>query len=293
MTAPPVAWSVVGPTAVLLLSCPDQPGVVATVADFVWRNGGNIVHAEQHTDTTDGVFFQRIEFELDGFAFDRSELGAVFDPVARRFGMDVTIRFSDDRPAMAVLASQAPHCLVDLLSRWHAGELAADLRMVASNHADHAELCGFFGVPFHHLPVADDPAAQDLAMQALLAGAGIELVVLARYMRILSPGFVAAWPNRIINIHHSFLPAFVGAQPYRQAHERGVKIIGATAHFVTAELDQGPIIAQDVAHITHRDGVTELTRKGRDLEVVVLARALRAQLDHRVLPWGNRTVVFA
>lgn len=292
MTAPPVAWTVVGPTAVLLLSCPDQPGVVATVADFVWRNGGNIVHAEQHTDPTDRVFFQRIEFELEGFAFHRSELAQVFDPVARRFGMDVTIRCSDDRPAMAVLASRAPHCLVDLLSRWHAGELAAELRFVASNHADHAELCGFFGVPFHHLPVGDDPAAQDVAMQQLLAASDIDLVVLARYMRILSPEFVAGFPNRIVNIHHSFLPAFVGAQPYRQAHERGVKIIGATAHFVTAELDQGPIIAQDVAHISHRDGVAELTRKGRDLEVVVLARALRAQLDHRVLPWGNRTVVF-
>lgn len=282
----------VGPTAVLLLSCPDQPGVVATVADFVWRNGGNIVHAEQHTDTTDGVFFQRVEFELDGFAFDRTELREVFEPVARRFGMDVTVRFSDDRPRTAVLASTAPHCLVDVLSRWHAGELAADLALVASNHPDHAELCGFFGVPFHHLPVGDDPAGQDRAMQELLGTESIELVVLARYMRILSPAFVQAWPNRIINIHHSFLPAFVGAQPYRQAHERGVKLIGATAHFVTEELDEGPIIAQDVAHITHRDGVEDLTRKGRDLEVVVLARALRAQLGHRVLPWGNRTVVF-
>ena len=276
----------------LLLSCPDQPGVVAAVADFVWRHGGNIVHAEQHTDTTDGVFFQRIELELDGFAVPRSELVTAFDPVARRFGMDVTIRFSDDRPRTAVLASRAPHCLVDLLGRWHAGELAADLVLVASNHPDHAELCGFFGVPFHHLPVGDDPVAQDLAMQQLLVEHRVELVVLARYMRVLSPDFVQRWPNRIINIHHSFLPAFVGAQPYRQAHERGVKIIGATAHFVTEQLDEGPIIGQDVAHITHRDGVEELTRKGRDLEVVVLARALRAQLGHRVLPWGNRTVVF-
>ncbi len=284
--------AVVGPRAVLLLSCPDQPGVVANVADFVWRNGGNIVDADQHTDTEDGVFFQRIEFDLDGFAFDRTELREVFDPLARRFGMDVTVRFSDERPRMAVLASQAPHCLVDLLGRWHAGELAAELALVASNHPDHRELCEFFGIEFHHLAVGDDPADQDGAMCALLVEKQIDLVVLARYMRILSPGFVRAWPNGIINIHHSFLPAFVGAQPYRQAHERGVKIIGATAHFVTEELDQGPIIAQDVAHITHRDGVEELTRKGRDLEVVVLARALRAHLDHRVLPWGNRTVVF-
>ena len=263
------------------------------MADFVWRNGGNIVHAEQHTDTTDSVFFQRVEFELDGFAFPPERLAAAFAPVAERFAMEVTIRFSDDRPRLAVLASKAPHCLVDLLSRWHAGELAADLALVASNHPDHREICGFFGVPFHEVPVADNPSAQDLAMRQLLAAERIDLVVLARYMRVLSPEFVEQWPNQIINIHHSFLPAFVGANPYRQAHERGVKIIGATAHFVTAQLDQGPIIDQDVAHITHRDGVAELTRKGRDLEVSVLARALRAQLDHRVLPWGNRTVVFA
>ncbi|MDQ2678395.1 MAG: formyltetrahydrofolate deformylase [Actinomycetota bacterium] len=280
------------PTAVMLLSCPDQPGVVATVADFVWRNGGNILHAEQHTDTTDAMFFQRVEFDLHDFAFPREKLGYAFQPIADRFGMQVTIRFSDDRPRLAVLASKAPHCLVDILSRWHAGELAADIAVVASNHPDHRALCEFFGVAYEYLPVGDDRAAQDLAMRTLLAELDIDLVVLARYMRVLSPEFVAEWPERIINIHHSFLPAFVGAQPYRQAHERGVKIIGATAHFVTAELDEGPIIAQDVAHITHRDGVEELTRKGRDLEVVVLARALRAQLDHRVLPWGNRTVVF-
>ena len=280
------------PTAVLLLSCPDQPGVVATVADFVWRNGGNILHAEQHTDTTDAMFFQRVEFDLHDFAFPREKLRYAFQPIADRFGMDVTIRFSDDRPRIALLASKAPHCLVDVLSRWHAGELAADIAVVASNHPDHRDLCTFFGVDYEYLPVGDDREAQDLAMRTLLAGLDIDLVVLARYMRVLSPEFVAEWPERIINIHHSFLPAFVGAQPYRQAHERGVKIIGATAHFVTAELDEGPIIAQDVSHISHRDGVEELTRKGRDLEVIVLARALRAQLGHRVLPWGNRTVVF-
>ncbi len=281
-----------GPTAVLLLSCPDRPGVVANVADFVWRNGGNIVHAEQHTDTVDGIFFQRVEFELDGFAFPREELADVFAPVARHFSMDVTIRFSDERPRLAVLASRAPHCLIDLLSRWRGDELDAELCLVASNHDDHAELCGFFGVPFHHVPVGDDPVAQDRAMQHLLADHDIDLVVLARYMRVLSPEFVDRWSKRVINIHHSFLPAFIGAQPYRQAHERGVKVIGATAHYVTADLDEGPIIAQDVAHVSHRDGVEELTRKGRDLEVVVLARALRAELEHRILPWGNRTVVF-
>ncbi len=265
---------------------------MATVADFVWRNGGNIVHAEQHTDTSAGMFFQRVEFELDGFVFSRDRLDFAFQPIADRFGMDVQIRFSDDRPRLAVLTSKASHCLTDLLARWKAGEVSAELVLVASNHPDHRDLCGFYGVPFHELPVREDPAAQDEAMRQLLVSNDIDLVVLARYMRVLSPAFVQTWPNRIINIHHSFLPAFVGASPYRQAHDRGVKIIGATAHFVTEDLDEGPIINQDVAHITHRDGVEELTRKGRDLEVVVLARALRTYLDHRVLPSGNRTVVF-
>lgn len=276
----------------LLLSCADQTGIVATVADFVWRNGGNIVHAEQHTDTTAGVFFQRVEFELDGFAFPRDKLAYAFQPIADRFGMDVQIRFSDERPRMAVLTSRAPHCLVDILSRWRAGELNAELTLVASNHPDHRDLCGFYGVPFHELPVGADQPAQELAMRDLLRAEQIELVILARYMRILSPAFVAEWPNRIINIHHSFLPAFVGANPYKQAHDRGVKVIGATAHFVTSDLDEGPIINQDVAHITHRDGVDDLTRKGSDLEVVVLSRAIHAYLDHRILPWGNKTVVF-
>ena len=282
-----------GPTAVLLLSCRDRPGVVATVADFVWRHGGNIIDAEQHTDRSDGMFFQRVEFELEGFAVERDGIREAFEPVAAEFGMDVTVGFSDQRPRMAVLASRAPHCLLDVLSRWHSGELHADLALVASNHPDHAELAGFYGVPYHHLPVGDDPGAQDRAMQDLLAGHRVELVVLARYLRILSPTFVAGWPNRIVNIHHSFLPAFAGAQPYRQAHERGVKVIGATAHYVTEALDEGPIIAQDVAHVTHRDDIDDLTSKGRDLEVVVLARALRAHLGHRVLAWGNRTVVFS
>ncbi len=276
----------------LLLSCPDQPGIVATVADFVWRHGGNIIHAEQHNDSIDDMFFQRVEFQLEGFAIGRRDLRSQFQPIAEQFSMDVSIRFSDDRPRTAVLASRAPHCLVDLLSRWRSGELPAEIALVASNHADHAELCGFFEVPFHHLPV-DDPERQDRSMQDLLRSSDIEMVVLARYMRVLSPSFVEAWRNRIINIHHSFLPAFVGAQPYRQAHERGVKIIGATAHYVTESLDEGPIIAQDVAHVSHRDGVDELTRMGRDLEVVVLARALRSHLEHRVLVRGNRTVVFA
>lgn len=286
-----------GPTAILLLSCPDQPGVVATVADFVWRNGGNIVDAEQHTDHTDHVFFQRIEFELDGFAVARDEILDSFAEVSSRFSMSTALRFNDDRPRTAVLTSTAPHCLVDLLSRNSAGELPADLALVASNHDDHERLTDAFGVPFHHLPVsgsdAEAKATQERQMISLLEDNDIDLVVLARYMRILSADFIGRWPMAIVNIHHSFLPAFVGARPYAQAHERGVKVIGATAHYATAELDAGPIIDQDVTRVSHRDDVPELTRRGRDLEVVVLARALRAHLEHRVLVWGNRTVVFS
>jgi len=279
-------------TAILLLTCPDQTGVVASVADFVWRNGGNIIDAEQHTDDVDGVFVQRVEFSLDGFAFPRERLAAAFAPVAERFEMDAEIRFSSDRPRLAILASRAPHCLVDLLSRWSAGELPAELTLVVSNHPDHAELANFHGVPFAHLPVGDDPPAQDRAVQDLLVAERIDRVVLARYMRILSPELVDTFPMRIINIHHSFLPAFVGAEPYRQASERGVKVIGATAHYVTAELDEGPIIDQDVTRVSHRDSVEDLARRGRDLEVAVLARAVQADLEHRVLVRGRRTVVF-
>ncbi|MGI9579061.1 MAG: formyltetrahydrofolate deformylase [Microthrixaceae bacterium] len=286
-----------GPTAILLLSCPDQPGVVAAVADFVWRNGGNIVDAEQHTDHTDHVFFQRIEFELDGFGVPRAGILEAFAEVSQRFEMNTTLRFSDDRPRTAVLSSRAPHCLVDLLSRNSAGELPAELALVASNHVDHADLASAFGVPFHHVAVdgadEDAKAAQEQQMISLLQREQIDLVVLARYMRILSADFIDRWPTAIVNIHHSFLPAFVGARPYAQAHERGVKVIGATAHYATAELDAGPIIDQDVTRVSHRDDVPELTRRGRDLEVVVLARALRAHLEHRVLVWGNRTVVFS
>ncbi len=281
--------------AVLLLSCPDRTGVVAAVADFVWRHGGNIVDAEQHTDDVDGAFFQRVEFDMEGFAFDRDDLTKAFWPIVERFDMEVRVHFTDERPRLAILASKAPHCLEDLLGRWRAGELPAEVVLVASNHPDHAELAEFSGVPYHFLPVGDGPdaaAAQESALADVLAAADVERVVLARYMRVLSPAIVDRYPSRIINIHHSFLPAFVGAQPYRQAHERGVKVIGATAHYVTADLDQGPIIDQDVARVSHRDDVAELARKGRDLEVTVLARAVRADLEHRVLPFGNRTIVF-
>ncbi len=224
----------------------------------------------------------------------RDDLAGAFAPVAQRFGMDVAVRFADERPRIAILASKQPHCLTDLLARWRAGELAAEVAVVISNHPDHAALAEFSGVPYRHLPV--DPGAKELADAALvdeLAAHGVDLVVLARYMQIVGPGVLDAYAHRIINIHHSFLPAFVGARPYHQAQQRGVKLIGATAHYASADLDEGPIIAQDVEPVSHRDSVADMVRKGRDLETVVLARAVRAHVEHRTLVFGNKTIVFA
>jgi formyltetrahydrofolate deformylase len=281
------------PTATFLLSCPDRPGIVASVADFVFRHGGNIVHAEQHTDAEAGVFFQRVEFGLDGFALERAVIPVALGELAAAFGMQVQVRFSDDRLRLALMVSREPHCMYDLLARWRGGEVPADIPLVISNHGDHADVAAHFGVAYHHLPVtAETKREQEQAILELLKQHDIELVVLARYMQILSPEFVAQLPERIINVHHSFLPAFVGSRPYHQAHRRGVKIVGVTAHYVTAELDQGPIIDQDVARVSHRDAVHDLVRKGRDLEKIVLARAVLAHLQSRVLVYGNKTVVF-
>lgn len=263
------------------------------MAEFIASHNGNIVHAEQHTDDVEHVFFQRVEFELEGFDVGRDDILSAFAPVARRFDMSVDLRFSDVRPRVALLASKQPHCLFDLLTRWRSGELPADIVGVIDNHPDHADLVEHMGVPYHHLPVTpggkDD---QETRLLDTLASLDVDVVVLARYMQILSPRVVDAYRSRIINIHHSFLPAFIGANPYRQAHDRGVKLIGATAHYVTEELDEGPILDQEVTRVTHRDSVAELTRKGRDLETIVLARAVRAHLEHRVLVYGRKTVVF-
>lgn len=281
-------------TGVLLLSCPDQRGVVASVAEFIAAHGGNIVHAEQHTDDVERVFFQRVEFELDGFSLGRHEILHSFASVADRFSMSVQLRFTDHMPRVAILASKQSHCLFDLLSRWRSGELPADIVTVINNHPDHADLVQHMGVPYVHLPVTPETKSnQELAVLETLNNNQVDLVILARYMQILSPILVDAYQSRIINIHHSFLPAFIGANPYRQAHDRGVKIIGATAHYVTEELDEGPILDQEVARVSHRDSVADLTRKGRDLETIVLARAVRAHLEHRVLVYGRKTVVFS
>jgi formyltetrahydrofolate deformylase len=280
-------------TAVLLLSCRDQKGLVAAVSDFLYRNDGNIIHADQHTDLEEGVFLQRVEWELDGFAIEREGIAEAFAPLADRFGMTWSLRFSDEVPRVALFVSKLPHCLYDLLARWRMGEFVAEIPLVVSNHPDLERIASDFGVAYHCLPVTEESKAeQERAALGLLEGAGVDVVVLARYMQVLSGDFVARYPNRIINIHHSFLPAFAGARPYHQAHERGVKIIGATAHYVTPELDQGPIIDQDVVRVSHRDSVSDLVRKGRDLEKIVLARAVDLHLRHRIVVYGNKTVVF-
>ena len=283
----------VSPTATLLLSCPDQPGLVAAVAEFIFGNGGNIVHADQHTDAEEGIFFQRVEFGLDGFAIARGDIARAFDELASRFTMQMQLTFSDEVPRVAVMMSREPHCMYDLLARWKTGEYAADIPLVISNHPDHADAAEHFGVEFHYLPVTPDTKPeQEARVLELCAQYDIDLIVLARYMQILSPQLVARFPNRIINIHHSFLPAFAGGRPYHQAHQRGVKIVGVTAHYVTADLDEGPIVDQDVVRVSHRDSVADLVRKGRDLEKIVLARAVLAHLESRVLVYGNKTVVF-
>jgi formyltetrahydrofolate deformylase len=282
-----------GVTAVLLLSCADQKGLVAAVSDFLYRHDGNIIHADQHTDREEGIFLQRVEWELRGFAIAREAIAEAFRPIAERFQMAWSLRFSDEVPRVALFVSKLPHCLYDLLARWRMGEFRAEIPVVVSNHPEHAAIARDFGVAFHSVAVTPQTkAAGEQQVLALLAEQRVDLVVLARYMQVLSAEFVARYPQRIINIHHSFLPAFAGARPYHQAHEKGVKIIGATAHYVTAELDQGPIIEQDVVRVSHRDAVEDLVRKGRDLEKTVLARAVDLHLRNRVIVYGRKTVVF-
>ncbi|MFN3254932.1 MAG: formyltetrahydrofolate deformylase [Ilumatobacter sp.] len=283
-------------SSVLLLSCPDQPGVVAATAQFIADHGGTIIHAEQHVDGVVGsagaVFFQRLVFDLFGDTAHGDLLDA-FAPTAAAFDMAVELHDDTTPIPTAIMASKQPHCLYDLLGRWKSGELPMDLRVVISNHPDHAGLVDHMGVPFVHLPVTPETKPdQEAQVLAALAEHGVELVVMARYMQILSDHFISHYPMRIINIHHSFLPAFIGANPYRQAHERGVKLIGATAHYATADLDEGPIIAQDTDHVSHRENVSQLTARGRDLETVVLARAVRAHLEHRVAVHGHKTIVY-
>ena len=280
-------------TATLLVSCPDQRGLVATVAEFVYRNGGNIIHADQHTDTGEQVFVQRVEWETAGFQIPKEGIPNAFQPIADSYGMSWSLHFSDEVPRIAVLVSRQGHCLYDLLARRRMGELNADIPIVISNHQNLEKAATDFGAKFFHLPVdAATKPQQEAQILEKLREWRIDLVVLARYMQILSPEFVQSYPYSIINIHHSFLPAFAGARPYRQAYQRGVKLIGATAHYATAELDGGPIIAQDTVRVSHRDTEATMVHKGRDLEMVTLARAVELHLNHRTIVYGNKTAVF-
>lgn len=279
-------------TATLLVTCPDRSGLVAALSDFVFRNGGNIVDLDQHTEAETGSFFMRLVFDVAGFSLDRAGIIAAVEALAKSHALTTSLTFADVRPKVAVLCSKVPHCLYDLLLCQQLVELHGDIVAVISNHTDLRHVAEHFSLPFYHVPMGERAVAE-AQQETLLASLGVEVVVLARYMQILSPSFVAHWQGRIINIHHSFLPAFVGAKPYHQAKERGVKIIGATAHYVTSELDQGPIIEQDVCRVTHRDRVEDLVRKGRELERQVLTRAVKLHLERRVLIHGNRTVVFS
>jgi formyltetrahydrofolate deformylase len=280
-------------TAVLLLSCPDRRGVVASIAGFVFQHGGNILHADEHGDLDSGIFLMRVEFDPAGFDMPLSDFAKHFSPIAIDFDMRWRLALSDYRPRMAIMVSKYDHCLVDLLYRHKGGELACDIPCVVSNHPDNQPIADFYNIPFFLVPVEkNNKQASEQQLLGLLDRHKVDFIVLARYMQVLSHDFVNAYPRRIINIHHSFLPAFVGAKPYHQAFTRGVKLIGATSHYVTEILDDGPIIEQDVARVSHRDSVEDLIQKGRDLEKVVLSRAVRWHIDNRVLLYGNKTVVF-
>jgi formyltetrahydrofolate deformylase len=278
-------------SAVLLIDCPDRKGLVARVSGLLYKRGANILHADQHIDHGLGLFFMRVEFELEGF--DLESFRAAFAALASELNMTWKLTSSARKPRVALFCSQYLHCMADLLHRWRTGELVCEIPLIVSNHREVANLAAFYGVPYERVTVTPETrAAAEVRQVELLERNEIELIILARYMQILSPEFVARFPAGIINVHHSFLPAFTGARPYHAAHARGVKLIGATSHYVTEVLDDGPIIEQDVARISHRDQVEDLVARGRDLERMVLSRAVRWHLDRRILCYGNKTVVF-
>ncbi len=281
------------PSAILLISCPDRHGLVAAITDFIAQYNGNILHLDQHVDGQESIFFMRVEWDLSAFEMPRDQIQSAFRPIAERFNMTWRLRFSDEVQRMAVFVSKQSHCLYDVLSRWQSGEYKVEIPLIISNHSDLEPIARNFGIPYHVIAVSGDRKRQQEEEQIrLLREHDIDFVVLARYMQILTDEFVQQFPLRIINIHHSFLPAFVGAQPYHQAFRSGVKIIGATSHYVIADLDAGPIIEQNVARVTHKDSVQDMIRKGKDLEKTVLARDIWQHLQHRVLVYGNKTVVF-
>ncbi|MGA7028795.1 MAG: formyltetrahydrofolate deformylase [Candidatus Acidiferrales bacterium] len=281
-------------TAILLVSCPDQKGLNAAIHDFIYRANGNTLHADEHQDAERNLFLMRVEWDLADFTVDMRDFAKHFQPIADRFAMQWRVALSSYRPKVAIFVSRYDHCLVDLLYRQRSGELACEIPLIISNHSDVQGWADFYRIPLHVIPVTKENKAQAERRQLdLLRPEGIDLIVLARYMQVLSSDFIRQYPpHRIINIHHSFLPAFVGGKPHQQAFDRGVKLIGATSHYVTEVLDDGPIIEQDVVRISHRDPLEDLIQKGRDLEKVVLSRAVRWHIENRILLYGNNTVIF-
>ena len=284
------------PTAILLLHCPDKQGIITDVTRFISDNHGNIVYLDQYVDTVDSMLFMRIEWELEGFLIPREGLKTYVNALfSDRYEMDINVFFSDEKPRMAIFVSKLSHCLYDLLARYNAGEWNVDIPCIISNHEDLRYVAEQFGIPYYAFPIAEDHSNREEVERAemeLLRRERISFVVLARYMQILSDDMIREYPHHIINIHHSFLPAFVGARPYHQAYERGVKIIGATSHYVTADLDAGPIIEQDVVRITHKDTPESLVLKGKDLEKIVLSRAATKHIERKILSYKNRTIIF-
>lgn len=282
-----------GTIATALVQGPDRKGLIAGITGWIFENNGNIIYLDQHTDAYEKKFFMRVQFDLEGFRISRDELPHELEELCMKLDQRCRVFFSDERKRLAIMVSKQGHCLEDLLSRWRSGELEADIRLIVSNHPDLKPIADYYGIPYHHFPITpENKIEQEKKILALYEQENIDTVVLARYMQILTPQFVNRYPDAIINIHHSFLPAFVGADPYRQAFKRGVKIIGATSHYVTEELDEGPIIAQDVIRVSHRDTVEDLKRKGRDIEKLVLARAVKLHLENRVIVYNGKTIVF-
>ncbi len=278
--------------AVFLATCPDQKGIVASLSGFIFEHGGNVVDSDQHCDLDAGIFAIRVEWELRDFKLKRNEIAKKLAPITERFQMDWTLQFTDKRPKIAIWVTKQEHCLIDLLGRYRAGDIRGDVALVLSNHEQLRWVADQFGIAFHCFPIdAHNKGDQERMELQLMKDEGIDLIVLAKYMQVLSGDLVANLPP-IINIHHSFLPAFAGASPYHRAFKRGVKIIGATAHFVTKDLDEGPIVEQDVCTVTHRDDVRDMIRKGKDLEKIVLSRAVYLQLEQRILVYGNKTLIF-
>lgn len=281
-------------TAVLLMHCPDQPGILATVTEFINQHKGNIIYLDQYVNREEKIFFMRVEWQLDAFQIPKEKIAEYFQTlIAIRYNMTFRLYFADTKPRMAIFVSKMPHCLYDLLARYAAGEWRVDIPLIISNHPDMENVAKRFDIPYYYFPITrENKEEQEARELELLAKNDITFCVLARYMQVLSDNFINHYPNHIINIHHSFLPAFAGAKPYHAAHERGVKLIGATSHYVTAELDAGPIIVQDVTRITHKDTVSDLIKKGRDLEKIVLSQAVEKHIDRKVLAYCNRTIVF-